>query len=100
MKRFSPGDPVEVLALGKTGHVRIPHYVRKQIGHVVGYCGTYLNPEDLAVGNTSGQAVDLYRVMFSQARLWPDDVIPKQDALVIEIYDHWLRPAKDPDHAP
>ena len=99
MTRFSPGDPVQVLALGKAGHVRIPHYIRKQIGHVVGYCGTYLNPEDLAVGNTSGQAVDLYRVAFSQAQLWPDERAPEHDTLVIEIYDHWLTLAKDTDHA-
>ncbi|UWQ16797.1 SH3-like domain-containing protein [Jannaschia sp. M317] len=100
MTRFRPGDPVQVLALGKSGHVRIPHYVRRQIGRVVEYCGTYLNPEDLAIGNTSGRAVDLYRVAFSQAQLWPDEDIPERDALIIEIYDHWLTEAKDAEHAP
>lgn len=100
MTRFSPGERVQVLALGKAGHVRIPHYIRKQTGHIVGYCGTYLNPEDLAVGITSGRAVDLYRVTFSQAQLWPNEDIPEHDALVIEIYDHWLRALKDTDHAP
>ena len=57
MTRFSAGDHVQVLALGKEGHVRIPHYIRHQTGRVSEYCGTYLNPEDLAVGNTSGRAV-------------------------------------------
>lgn len=99
MTRFRPGERVRVLALKKSGHVRIPHYIRQKVGNVVGYCGTYLNPEDLAVGDTSGRAVDLYRVMFSQAQLWPDDKIPEQDTLVIEIYDHWLAAAKDPEHA-
>jgi nitrile hydratase len=91
---------VQVLALGTPGHVRIPHYIRHHIGHVAQYCGTYLNPEDLAVGNTSGRAVDLYRVVFSQARLWADDTIPQHDKLVIEIYDHWLAKAEDDAHAP
>ena len=100
MKRFSDRDRVKVLALGKEGHVRIPHYVRNQIGHVIGYCGTYLNPEDLAVGNTSGRAVDLYRVAFLQRQLWPDDAIPAQDTLIIEIYDHWLRSVKETENAP
>lgn len=100
MKRFSDGDCVKVLALGKDGHVRIPHYVRNQIGHILSYCGTYLNPEDLAVGNTSGSAVDLYRVTFEQRLLWPDQTVPKHDMLVIEIYDHWLAPAQETDHAP
>jgi len=100
MTRFRAGDLVKVLALGKAGHVRIPHYVRLQTGEVVGYCGTYLNPEDLAVGNTGGQAVDLYRVAFSQAALWPDEGHPTQDRLIIEIYDHWLAPLQETSHAP
>lgn len=100
MTRFAAGDRVKVLSLGKSGHVRIPYYVRNQVGHIQGYCGTYLNPEDLAVGNTSGRAVDLYRVAFSQRQLWPDEIIPKHDMLVIEIYDHWLAPAQETADAP
>ncbi len=99
MRRFAPGDPVQVRALGKEGHVRIPHYIRNQTGLVTEYCGTYLNPEDLAVGNTSGQAVELYRVSFCQAQLWPNETPPPQDMLVIEIYDHWLNRAEEPAHA-
>jgi nitrile hydratase len=67
---------------------------------VTGYCGTYLNPEDLAVGNTSGQAVDLYRVAFAQSQLWPKEKHPQHDMLVIEIYDHWLAPVPETPHAP
>jgi hypothetical protein len=100
MTRFVAGDRVRVLALQKDGHVRIPHYIRHHKGQVIQYCGTYLNPEDLAVGHTAGPAVDLYRVAFAQRQLWPDDGIPSQDILVIEIYDHWLAPEKDTDDAP
>lgn len=100
VRRFAPGDTVRVLALGKAGHVRIPHYVRAHLGRVEGYCGTYLNPEDLAVGDTSGLAVDLYRVAFRQTRLWPGEDHPPQDRLVIEIYDHWLAPAQEISDAP
>lgn len=100
MTRFCAGDRVQVLALGKAGHVRIPHYIRRKAGEIVGYCGTYLNPEDLAVGNTGGKAVDLYRVAFAQTTLWPNDVHAPQDRLIIEIYDHWLTPAQESSHAP
>ena len=99
MTRFNVGDIVQVLSLGKTGHVRIPHYIRNQVGEVIQYCGTYLNPEDLAVGKTAGKAVDLYRVRFRQTDLWPLENHPPQDRLVLEIYDHWLGP-KDAQHAP
>lgn len=90
-KRFEIGDYVEVLSLDKSGHVRIPHYVRGKRGVIVQYCGTYLNPEDLAVGQTAGPAIDLYRVEFTQTSLWQTPAHPKQDRLIIEIYDHWLK---------
>ncbi|WP_299628164.1 SH3-like domain-containing protein [uncultured Tateyamaria sp.] len=99
MTRFREGDQVCVLALGKGGHVRIPHYIRTQTGEVVEYGGTYLNPEDLAVGNTGGKAVDLYRVAFAQTALWPDEAHAAHDRLIIEIYDHWLAPSKDRSNA-
>lgn len=92
-RRFDIGARVEVLSLDKSGHVRIPHYVRGKIGQIVQYCGRYLNPEDLAVGITSGPGIDLYRVEFDQNHLWATPKHPEQDRLVIEIYDHWLTSA-------
>jgi len=88
--RFSNGDRVRVRALGKAGHVRVPHYIRGHVGEVVQYCGRYLNPEDLSVGKTNGQAIDLYRVSFPQSQLWRNELHPPQDRLVLEVYDHWL----------
>lgn len=90
--KYQIGDVVEVLDLGKPGHVRIPFYIRGHVGRVVQYCGLYLNPEDLAVGNTRGPAVHLYRVSFDQSSLWPEDSHRAGDKLVIEIYEHWLMP--------
>jgi len=90
--RFAIDDEVRVLDLDKSGHIRIPVYIRGSVGKVVHYCGKYLNPEDLAVGRTDGPAVDLYRVEFSMADLWLDDASKPNDLLVIEIYDHWLAP--------
>ena len=93
-RRFFPGDWVKVKHLGKSGHVRIPFYVRGKRGEIVNFCGSYLNPEDLAFGITPGPAIDFYRVKFAQRDLWPDDGIPKNDYLVIEIYEHWLSSAE------
>lgn len=56
-------------------------------------CGVYLNPEDLAVGNTAGPAVACYRVEFRQTDIWPDYDGPPHDTLVIEIYEHWMTDA-------
>jgi nitrile hydratase subunit beta len=88
--RFHAGEPVRVLHLDKTGHVRTPYYVRGKIGTVKELCGHFLNPEDLAFGITSGPVVPLYRVTFRQIDLWADYRGSPRDALCIEIYDHWL----------
>lgn len=95
--RFAAGDRVRVRALGKAGHVRIPHYIRGHVGEVVQYCGRYLNPEDLSLGKTNGQAIDLYRVSFPQSQLWSNEAHPPQDRLVLEVYDHWLDAERDQD---
>ena len=97
--RFKVGDEVVVLDLANPGHVRIPYYVRNKRGRVVQHCGIYLNPEDLAVGRTSGPAVNLYRVAFEQSHLWPDAERDGGDTLITEIYEHWLAPAPDADEA-
>jgi nitrile hydratase len=78
--RFQVGDFVTVLALGKPGEV-------------IEFCGCFLNPEDLSVGRTSGPTVPLYRVKFRMDELWPPPQRHPDDALCIEIYDHWLAPA-------
>jgi nitrile hydratase len=88
--RFDTGDKVMVLELGKSGHIRVPFYVRGHVGTVIHRCGVFLNPEDLAVGNVAGPVVPLYRVGFWMNQLWPDYDSNALDMLYVEIYDHWL----------
>jgi nitrile hydratase len=91
--RFDANDRVLVLDLGKSGHIRTPHYIRGKVGTVLHRCGAFLNPEDLAVGNVAGPVAPLYRVGFPMHELWPEYRGPAADRLCIEIYDHWLAPA-------
>ncbi|SFD52164.1 nitrile hydratase [Bosea sp. CRIB-10] len=95
MPRFSAGARVYIVDLGKTGHVRIPWYVRYKEGEIERYCGAYANPEDLAYARHDRPKVDLYRVRLRQTDLWPDYDGEKRDTLDIEVYDHWLEPAGD-----
>lgn len=92
MPRFHTGQCVQVLDLGKPGHVRIPWFVRHKVGTIERYCGAYPNPEELAYGRAGLPPVDLYRVQFSQKSLWKDYSGPEHDTLEIEVYDHWLAP--------
>jgi len=79
-----------VLELGKSGHIRTPFYIRGRVGTVIHRCGSFLNPEDLAIGNVAGPVVPLYRVGFPMNTLWRDYAGNASDMLYIEIYDHWL----------
>lgn len=92
MPRYEIGQKVRVLELNKSGHIRTPHYVRHKVGTVIQYCGSFLNPEDLARGITAGPVVENYRVEFRQKDLWPSYAGPESDSLVLEIYHHWLAP--------
>ena len=93
MHKFRIGEKVCILDLNKSGHVRTPFYIRHKTGKVIQYCGTFLNPEDLAVGRTSGPAVECYRVRFLQKDIWSGYSGAPKDTLVIEVYEHWMRPA-------
>ncbi len=92
--RFRPGDRVRVRDIGTPGHVRIPFYAREHVGVVERYCGAYPNPEELGYGRPGLPPIDLYRVHFRQAALWPGYAGTVQDTLEIEVYDHWLAPAE------
>jgi nitrile hydratase len=92
---FSVGERVTVLDLRKPGHVRTPDYILGHTGVVVQFCGCFLNPEDLSLGNTSGPVVPLYRVQFLMSELWPEPQHHPNDTLCIEISGHWLKAAGD-----
>jgi hypothetical protein len=90
---FAPGARVRIIDLKKPGHVRTPLYVREKVGTIDYYCGSFENPEERAYGRVGGKRIPLYRVRFMQRTLWPDYEGSDKDSLVLEIYDHWLRPA-------
>ena len=93
--RYAIGEKVRVLELNKPGHIRTPFYIRQQTGRVLQFCGAFLNPEDLAVGNAGGRVVGCYRVEFLQSEIWDDYDGTPDDTLVIEVYEHWLEAAEE-----
>jgi nitrile hydratase len=92
--RFEVGDKVQVLDLNIEGHIRTPSYIRGKSGKIIQFCGFFLNPEDLSVGNTGGPVYPLYRVSFAMKDLWSDYDRGEDDELCIEVYDHWLDTSK------
>ena len=90
--RFQPGDSVRVLERDQPGHVRTPIYVRGKVGTIERIVGSFPNPETLAYGLSGLPYKMLYRVHFEQSSLWDDYDGKPDDALEIEIYEHWLEP--------
>jgi nitrile hydratase len=88
--RFRLGDKVRVLDLHFENHYRTPGYIRGHQGEVVHFCGVFLNPERLAIGDTAGPAIPLYRVRFWAADLWGMPPAAPDDAVFLELYEHWL----------
>lgn len=90
---FALGERVRIVDLDKPGHVRTPTYVRGKVGVIDTCCGNFENPENRAYGRVGRERIPLYRVRLSQRDLWPDYQGSDKDSLVLEIYQHWLRPA-------
>ena len=90
---YALGDRVRIVDLGKPGHVRTPRYVRGKTGTIDHCCGQFENPENRAYGRVGRERIPLYRVRVLQRDLWPDYQGGANDSLVLETYDHWLKPA-------
>jgi nitrile hydratase subunit beta len=92
--RFGIGDAVAVRAAYPPGHIRTPYYIRGKRGVVERICGEFANPEELAFARDGLPKRPLYRVRFRQRQIWPDYAGPSEDTVDIEIFEHWLEPAK------
>ena len=91
---LAPGTTVRVKndwpELHGLAHIRTPHYLRGMPGTVVRHLGAFPNPEDLAFARPAPKR-DLYHVRFDQPAVWQEGFAG--DALVVEIFEHWLEPA-------
>jgi len=92
---FAPGDRVRVREDYPPGHVRTPVYVRGKPGIVVRRLGEYRNPERLALRLDGAPLKSLYQVRFRQSDLWPAYGGSDADALVLDLYEHWLVKARE-----
>lgn len=92
---FAAGDRVRIRDDWPPGHIRTPAYVRGKPGRVVGVHGPYPNPETIAYGGSGLPAQWLYTVEFTQASLWDDYRGRPGDAVLVDVYGHWIQPAED-----
>ena len=91
--RFAPGARVRVRRADPPGHVRTPWYCRGHAGVIERNCGSFANPEELAYNRDGLPRQPLYRVRFLCGALWQEYAGSADDAVEIEIFQHWLEPA-------
>ena len=94
--KFATGQHVRVRAAFPPGHIRTPYYTRGCVGTIESFAGLDPNPEHLAYGRHDQPAVPLYRVRFRQPALWAAYPGNPEDAVVVDIFEHWLEAT---DHA-
>ena len=92
---IEPGDPVRVLETENEGHVRTPDYVKGKTGRVASVLGEFKDPESLAYGGSGLPQKTLYKVVFRQADLWESYAGSPDDVLYVDVYEHWLEPARE-----
>ena len=76
----------------RPGHLRTPWYIRGKVGCVERVHGNFLNPELLACGRDGLPKKTLYSVGFDQSEVWA--TTNSADKIFVDIYEHWLDPAK------
>lgn len=87
--QLAPGQMVRVRKGAAPGHIRTPWYLRGKTGVIERICGAFENPEELAYGRASSP-VPLYRVRFTMAEVWGDEIERADDTIDAEIFEHWL----------
>jgi hypothetical protein len=91
---FAPGDAVvvrseDLATAWQKPHLRTPGYIFGKAGVVERICGSFENPELLAIG-LRGKSEQLYRVRFRQSDVWAEYVGHPEDSIDVEAYAPWL----------
>ena len=94
MPRFAIGQKVRILDRDMGArHMRTPVYSRNCQGEITAMHGSFPNPEDLAYWRDGLPELPLYQVRIPLQAIWPGRSSQANDAVLIDIYEHWLEPA-------
>jgi nitrile hydratase len=89
--RFNAGDKVLARNINPATHTRLPRYVRGKHGVVQGNRGGFAFADTRAHG-LGDQPQYVYSVRFEARELWGDDA-PSRDAVYIDLWEAYIKPA-------
>jgi hypothetical protein len=97
MTRFKKGDVVRISHQKTLSHSRIPAYASGRTGVIERVLSDFVIPEDDAWGRlwNGGRSETLYRVQLHQGETWPGYRGSSDDTHELEIFEHWLEPARE-----
>ena len=87
---FSVGSAVQTKAHAKSGHTRLPSYIRRHKGEVSHVRGTFVFPDDSAQG--IDHAEQLYTVVFKASEIWPGEGCTH--LVHLDLWESYLDPSR------
>jgi len=89
--RFKVRQRVRARNINRTGHTRLPRYVRGKAGVIVRDHGVYLFPDSNA--HSQGEKRQhVYSVRFAATELWGEVASPR-DSVHLDLWDDYLERA-------
>ncbi len=92
--QYSHGQAVRIADRLDERHHRVPAYVKGHEGTIVRICEPQVQPELSAYHDPGEPKQTVYRISLDQRDLWSDYTGSPEDTLEIEIFEHWLEPAR------
>ncbi len=89
--KFEPGQRVVVRNLNPVGHTRAPRYIRGRSGTIDRDHGVFVFP-DTNAANAGKSPQHVYSVRFEAREVWGPEA-PGNEAIYIDLWDHYLDPA-------
>jgi len=89
-RAFRPGDIIKTMSHGKSGHTRLPAYLRSRTGKIHAHHGAHVFADEGAKGHEVPQ--HLYTVIFSARELWGPDA-SEIDTISAELWESYFVPA-------
>ena len=89
-RSFVIGETVRGKLSGRSGHTRLPGYVRGRTGSIFAHHGAHVLPDASARGEH--KAEHLYTVSFAASELWPE-AKDRRDRVFVDLWESYLERA-------
>jgi nitrile hydratase len=87
--RYRRGDAVVARNINPAGHTRLPRYVRGKRGRVERFLGSFVFPDDNALG-AGAHRQPVYAVRFQASELWGESAGAGRASVCVDLWESYL----------